>query len=129
MKQYKLILLLCYILYSGVACKKDVNADAIIGNTLLATNSTGNDITANNIDARMFLKGINNPYFPLVPGTRFHYINLIVEGTNSSYENTEVTVTSDIKYICGVGCEVVHDVVKQYGKVTEDTYDWYAQDK
>jgi hypothetical protein len=31
--------------------------------------------------------------------------------------------------ITGVHCRVVHDVVKVEGNVTEDTYDWYAQDK
>ena len=38
-------------------------------------------------------------------------------------------VTSDTKLILGVPCTVVHDVVKVNGKITEDTYDWYAQDK
>jgi hypothetical protein len=129
MKQYKVLLLLCYILCSAVSCKKDINSVASMQNTLNTTSSADNIVSADNIDARMFVKGINNPYLPYVPGTRFHYINLIVDGKNSSYENTEVTVTSDIKYILGVACQVIHDVVKQYGKVMEDTYDWYAQDK
>jgi hypothetical protein len=29
----------------------------------------------------------------------------------------------------GVRCVVVHDVVKRNGRVAEDTYDWYAQDR
>src|SRR4051794_39165339 len=102
MKQYKVILLLGYIICSIAACKKDVNSSAGIKNTLSAPNSEGNEFIADNIDARLFGKGISNPWFPLVPGTRFHYINLIADGTNSSYENTEVTVTSDNKYILGV---------------------------
>jgi hypothetical protein len=56
-------------------------------------------------------------------------VNAIWEGKTISYEHTTVTVTSNTKVILGVTCTVVHDVVKQKGKITEDTYDWYAQDK
>src|SRR4051812_38080505 len=115
MKQYKIILLLCYIICSAAACKKDINSVASMQNTLSKASSADNDVSADNINARKFVKGINNPYLPYVPGIRFHYINLIVDGKNSSYENTEVTVTSDIRYIMDVACVVVHDLVKQYG--------------
>jgi hypothetical protein len=76
-----------------------------------------------------FVKGINNPYFPLVPGDTYHYVNTITEGKDITTQDIEVTVTKDTKVILGVTCEVIHDVVKEDGKVTEDTYDWYAQDK
>src|SRR4051812_43797951 len=99
MKYYEVILLLCYIVCSAASCKKDVNSIASTSNTLNVASSTTTTASADNIDARSFVKGINNPYFPLVPGTRFHYINLIADGRNSSYENAEVTVTSDIKMI------------------------------
>ncbi len=45
------------------------------------------------------------------------------------HENIQVTVTYDTKLILGVTCEVVHDQVKIKGKLSEDTYDWFAQDK
>jgi hypothetical protein len=38
-------------------------------------------------------------------------------------------VTHDAKVIMGVTCVVVRDVVREKGVVTEDTFDWYAQDK
>ena len=62
-----------------------------------------------------------NPFFPLVQGTTYVY--------QGSDETITVTVTDEIKEIPGVNCISVHDVVKEDGKVTEDTFDWYAQDK
>ncbi len=128
MKQYKIILLLCYVLCSAAACKKDINSAASTQLTMAATKFTDHAGKVNNTDPVMFVQGVDNPYFPLVPGTRLHYINLVVDGRNSSYENITVTVTPDIKIIQGVACMVVHDVVQQYGNIKEDTYDWYAQD-
>jgi len=72
-----------------------------------------------------FQATVDNPYFPLVPGTTFKFIEK--SGKNTS-EN-EVTVTHDTKVIVGVTCIVVHDVVKEKGIVKEETFDWYAQDK
>jgi len=62
-----------------------------------------------------------NPYFPLVRGTRWVY--------KGGDETITVTVTDKTKLIRGVTCRVVHDVVREDGKVIEDTEDWYAQDK
>ena len=56
-------------------------------------------------------------------------VNRIIEGEDTSYEQIEVSVSTDTKIIAGVQCREVHDVVKVSGGVTEDTYDWYAQDK
>ena len=75
-----------------------------------------------------FVKGINNPYLPLTPGYTYHYVNKVIDGKDISTQDIDVTVTKDTKIILGVTCEVVHDVVKENGKLTEDTYDWYAQD-
>ena len=58
-----------------------------------------------------------------------HYINFINDEGELSTENNIVTVTSDIKKILGVNCEVVHDIIKEGGELSEDTHDWYAQDK
>lgn len=81
------------------------------------------------IDPADFITGINNPYFPLKPGSVFHYINSYIDHGKLVHENIDVTVTYDTKKILGVTCEVVHDFVKIKGKLSEDTYDWYAQDK
>ncbi|HUP11255.1 MAG TPA: hypothetical protein VM187_03570 [Niastella sp.] len=81
------------------------------------------------IDPSNFVNSITNPYFPLKPGTVYHYINRVEEDNTITYEQTEVSVLPNTKMIEGVACQVVHDVVKVNGKVTENTYDWYAQDK
>src|SRR5262249_40103866 len=68
--------------------------------------------------------GINNPYFPLVPGTTFIY-----EGqTPDGFEHDEFAVTHNTRTILGVTCIEVHDSVRTDGKLTEDTLDWFAQD-
>jgi hypothetical protein len=68
---------------------------------------------------------IDNPYFPLVPGTRQIYEGNTPEGR----QRTVVEVTRDTKRILGIKNMVVHDIVTLDGKPSEDTYDWYAQDK
>ncbi len=67
-----------------------------------------------------FVAGIDNPLWPLLPGTQF-----VFEGGD---ETITVTVTADTKEILGVTAMVVHDVVTVSGELLEDTYDWYAQD-
>ncbi len=71
---------------------------------------------------------VNNQYFPLVPGTTFHYRNTITEGATVTTQDNPVEVTSDIKVILGVNCVVVHDQTYEGGNLVEDTFDWYAQD-
>jgi hypothetical protein len=61
-----------------------------------------------------------NPYFPLIPGTRWVY--------QGGEETITVIVTDKTKLIEGVTCRVVNDVVEQDGAIIEDTDDWYAQD-
>ncbi len=75
------------------------------------------------------MDGINNPYFPLTPGDTFYYHAYPVDNGDTTFEESYVAVTNDINIIEGVSCEVIHDVVMQNGIVTEDTYDWYAQDE
>ena len=77
------------------------------------------------IDPANFQSKVDNPYFPLVPGTNLKYQE---KGGGETGEK-EITVTSETKEILGVKCVAVHDVVAQKGEVKEDTYDWYAQDK
>jgi hypothetical protein len=77
------------------------------------------------IDPANFKSSVDHPYFPLVPGTVFRY----VERDGGERTEIETTVTSDTKVVMGVTCTVVHDVESRGGRVIEDTYDWYAQDK
>lgn len=71
---------------------------------------------------------INNPYWPLVPGTTFVYEPVPNE---DNVVNT-ITVTDGIKTITvdgeSIDCRVVYDVETVDGVLTEETYDWYAQD-
>jgi hypothetical protein len=77
------------------------------------------------IDPTNFVDKIDNPYFPLTPGTVFIY-----EGhTPDGLEHTEFFVTHNTKQILGVTAIEVHDTVTTDGELTEDTLDWFAQDK
>jgi hypothetical protein len=67
---------------------------------------------------------IDNPYFPLEPGTIFVY----EPRPNEDNVINTITVTYQTKEILGVDCIVVYDVEEVDGVVTEETYDWYAQD-
>lgn len=80
--------------------------------------------TVKPIDPANFVARVDNPYFPLVPGTQFVYHETKDGKTNIN----EVTVMAETKVILGVTCTVVHDVVKANGAIEEETYDWYAQD-
>jgi hypothetical protein len=76
------------------------------------------------IDPGRFSTTIDNPYYPLVPGTRFIYEGTTADGV----ERNVVEVTHDTKVVMGVSTRVVHDTVEVDGKAEEETFDWYAQD-
>jgi hypothetical protein len=78
------------------------------------------------IDPANFVANVDNPLFPLVPGTVFVYEGAPDE--HGTRERVEVTVTAERKTILGVACTVVHDQVSLDGVVSEDTFDYYAQD-
>jgi hypothetical protein len=74
--------------------------------------------------ATSWVGAVTNPYFPLAPGTIFHY-----EGESDGIPTSDdMIVTHDTKVIVGVTCTVVHDIGYTNGIVSEDTFDWYAQD-
>ena len=72
-----------------------------------------------------FQTAVDNPWFPLVPGTTYKY----VETKDGERVDVVTTVTTQTKTILGVHCIVVHDLATANGKTKEDTLDWYAQDK
>lgn len=77
------------------------------------------------IDPNDFVTEINNPYFPLTPGTTFFY-----EGTkDGDIATDEMYVTHDSKEIIGVTTVVVRDRAFLNGELVEETFDWYGQDK
>jgi len=78
------------------------------------------------LDPADFTTEIDNPYWPMEPGTRWTYRELDPDGAELS---VDVTVTSETKTIAnGVDARVVRDTVRQDGEIVEDTFDWYAQD-
>ena len=77
------------------------------------------------IDPANFVKKINNPLFPLKPGTQYELRSKTGDGVG--YET--LTVTHDTKKIAGVTTTVIKDVSTLDGKLEEKTTDWYAQDK
>jgi hypothetical protein len=71
-----------------------------------------------------FVARVDNPWFPLKPGSRWRYRGIDEDGHFSDV----VHVTHRTKTIQGVKATVVHDVVLRRGKPREVTSDWYAQD-
>jgi hypothetical protein len=74
--------------------------------------------------AKHFTTRIDHPYWPMRPGTTWHY----VERGGGEVAKVRVRVTHRTKLIAGIKARVVRDVVSVDGEVVEDTRDWYAQD-
>jgi hypothetical protein len=67
---------------------------------------------------------IDNPYWPLRPGTAYHY-----QGVRGKTPQTDdEVVTRRTKQILGITCTVVRDTVSEHGVAVERTFDYYAQD-
>lgn len=69
---------------------------------------------------------IDNPYWPMRPGSRWVYRESDGEG---GVQRVVVTVTDRTRRIAnGIEARVVRDVVTEGGEPVEVTDDWYAQD-
>jgi len=78
-------------------------------------------------DPAEFTTRIDNPYWPMKPGTRWTSRETDGEGT---VQKVVVVVTGQTKKIAnGVTARVVRDTVTEGGQLIEDTNDWYAQDE
>jgi hypothetical protein len=76
------------------------------------------------IDPADFTTTVDNPWFPLVPGTRW-----VLEGSGDAEgELDTIEVLAETRTVMGVECVVVEDVVSLDGEPVEVTKDWYAQD-
>ena len=73
------------------------------------------------LDPGDFTTEIDNPYWPMAPGSTWVY--------REGEQRVAVTVTNRTKVIDGIEARVVHDLVTEDGARVEDTYDWYAQDE
>jgi hypothetical protein len=77
------------------------------------------------LDPADFTTEIDNPYWPMSPGSRWVYRETDGKG---GVQRVDVTVTNRTKVVDGVEAVVVHDLVTEQGETVEDTFDWYAQD-
>jgi hypothetical protein len=75
--------------------------------------------------ARDFVRTVDNPWFPLEPGTV-----LVYKGEDEGVAARDVfRVTRAKKLIEGIRATVVFDRVFERGRVVERTHDYYAQDR
>jgi len=74
---------------------------------------------------------IDNPYFPLRPGTRYRASGTVtdVDSGETTLEVDEDFVTFETRVIGGVTARVVHARSWEDGVLAEETNDFYAQDK
>ncbi|TAL42776.1 MAG: hypothetical protein EPN91_07610 [Salinibacterium sp.] len=78
------------------------------------------------LDPAKFSTQIDNPYWPMKPGTRWTFRETDAEGTVFT---VVVIVTDKTKTIAnGIKARVVRDTAYQGNEIVEDTFDWYAQD-
>jgi hypothetical protein len=74
---------------------------------------------------RSFDAHVDNPWFPLKPGTTFVYRG----AKDGKPERDAFTVTHRTKVIDGARCVVIHDRVYLSGRLAERTTDFYTQDR
>ena len=71
-----------------------------------------------------FRAHVDNPWFPLEPGTVYEY-----RGVRDGRPTRDVmTVTRKTKLVDGAPCVVVSDLLYIDGRLAERTSDWYTQD-
>ncbi len=78
------------------------------------------------LDPADFSTTIDNPYWPMTPGSRWVFVETDSEGRR---EDVVVEVTDRTKVMAnGIEARVVIDTVTEDGVPIEITEDWYAQD-
>jgi hypothetical protein len=79
------------------------------------------------LDPGDFTTSIDNPWWPMRPGSRWVYRETNPDGAK---QKVVVTVLKKTKRIAnGITARVVHDAVTEGGEPVEITDDWYAQDR
>ena len=80
------------------------------------------------LDPADFSANVDNPQWPMTVGSRWVY--RVLDYSDGSVKRDVIKVTKHTKLIAdGIKARVVSDVVRDHGKPTEKTRDWYAQDK
>ena len=77
------------------------------------------------IDPADFVATVDNPWFPLIPGTIF--TNAGVKDGKKAVDTFEVT--GETAMLAGVTCVVIHDSLTLDGLLEERTTDYYTQDR
>jgi hypothetical protein len=115
----------------GVAAVLAISVAACGGeNTATGGSPTGSGLPQGSepvkLDPAEFTTKIDNPYWPMSPGSKWVYSETDTQGTR---ENAVVEVTNKTKTIAnGIEARVIRDTVSENGTPVEITDDWYAQD-
>jgi hypothetical protein len=118
--RHAVLLVIAVVLVTAAACGGGGGRSASPTTSSLPRGSAHFDV-----DPADFTTRIDNPYWPMKPGSHWVYRETDADG---NVQRNDVVVTHRTKTIMGIKAVVVHDTVKLGGQLTEDTYDWYAQD-
>jgi hypothetical protein len=77
------------------------------------------------LDPGRFTSRIDNPFWPMVPGSRWVYRE--TDGSGGE-RRVEVTVIDRTATVLGIEARVVRDAVFERGRLREVSDDWFAQD-
>ncbi len=121
-----LALLLASLLIVACGEKANGGGDATGGDESAASAGLPQGSESVDLSPADFTTEIDNPYWPMKPGSRWVYREVAVDGT---VQRVVLTVTDKTKRIAnGIEARVLRDVVTQNGEFVEVTDDWYAQD-
>ena len=80
------------------------------------------------LDPADFSANVDNPQWPMTVGSRWVY--RVLDYSDRSVKRDVIKATRRTKLIAdGIKARVVRDIVRDHGKRSEVTRDWYAQDK
>jgi hypothetical protein len=119
------------VLATGVAaCGGETTATGGQARPTASSSPTGSGLPRGSepvkLDPAEFTTKIDNPYWPMSPGSKWVYRETDTQGT---HEKAVVEVTNKTKTIAnGVEARVIRDTVTENGTPVEVTDDWYAQD-
>jgi hypothetical protein len=106
------------------ACGSGSSSSGDKSGSTATTGATANQIDVRRIDSGNSVRVIDNPWYPLKPGTGYRY-----RGMKDGKPGIDVlSVTGRTKMIMGVPATVVRDSLYLNGRLAEDTADFYGQD-